>query len=111
MYERYHHDVVGVNSRLDSIQAGVLKQNYHIWMPYNKARQDAAKNSVFGKIPNIWAPTICESCDCHVFHQYVIRILNGKRDGLLEHLQAKEFHVRFIIQFHYTVKSVCRCSL
>jgi UDP-2-acetamido-2-deoxy-ribo-hexuluronate aminotransferase len=39
--------------------------------------------------PNILAPTICDSCDCHVFHQYVIRITNGKRDALLAHLQEK----------------------
>ena len=91
MYERYHHDVVGVNSRLDSIQAGVLKAKLPNLDLYNKARQEAArKYSLALSInPNIWAPTICESCDCHVFHQYVIRILNGKRDGLLEHLQAK----------------------
>ena len=91
MYERYHHDVVGVNSRLDSMQAGVLKAKLPHLDTYNKARQDAARkySLALGVNPNIWAPTICESCDCHVFHQYVIRILNGKRDGLLEHLQAK----------------------
>jgi dTDP-4-amino-4,6-dideoxygalactose transaminase len=91
MYERYHHDVVGVNSRLDSIQAGVLKAKLPHLDAYNKARQDAARkySEILGQNPNIWTPTICESCDCHVFHQYVIRILNGKRDGLLEHLQAK----------------------
>jgi UDP-2-acetamido-2-deoxy-ribo-hexuluronate aminotransferase len=91
MYERYHHDVVGVNSRLDSIQAGVLKAKLPHLDAYNKARQDAARkySLALSQNPNIWAPFICESCDCHVFHQYVIRILNGKRDGLLEHLQAK----------------------
>lgn len=91
MYERYHHDVVGVNSRLDSMQAGVLKVKLPHLDTYNKARQDAARkySQLLGVSPNIWAPTICESCDCHVFHQYVIRILNGKRDGLLEHLQGK----------------------
>jgi dTDP-4-amino-4,6-dideoxygalactose transaminase len=91
MYERYHHDVVGVNSRLDSIQAGVLKAKLPNLDAYNKARQEAARkySLALSLNPNIWVPTICESCDCHVFHQYVIRILNGKRDGLLEHLQAK----------------------
>ncbi|WP_288983048.1 DegT/DnrJ/EryC1/StrS family aminotransferase [uncultured Flavobacterium sp.] len=91
MYERYHHDVVGVNSRLDSIQAGVLKAKLPHLDTYNKARQEAARkySLALSKNPNIWAPFICDSCDCHVFHQYVIRILNGKRDGLLEHLQAK----------------------
>lgn len=91
MYERYHHDVVGVNSRLDSIQAGVLKAKLPHLDTYNKARQDAArKYSVALSVnPNIWAPFICETCDCHVFHQYVIRIMNGKRDGLLAYLQEK----------------------
>ena len=91
MYERYHHDVVGVNSRLDSMQAGVLKAKLPHLDTYNKARQDAARkySLALSVNPNIWAPTICDSCDCHVFHQYVIRILNGKRDGLLEHLQGK----------------------
>ena len=89
MYERYHHDVVGVNSRLDSIQAGVLKAKLQHLDTYNIARQDAARkySLALGVNKNIVAPTICESCDCHVFHQYVIRITNGKRDGLLAHLQ------------------------
>ncbi len=92
MYVRYHHDVVGVNSRLDSIQAGVLKAKLPHLDTYNKARQDAARkySALLGVNPNLWVPTICESCDCHVFHQYVIRVLNGKRDALLAHLQAKD---------------------
>lgn len=90
MYERYHHDVVGVNSRLDSIQAGVLKAKLPHLDTYNKARQEAARkySAALGANPNIWVPTICDACDCHVFHQYVIRVLNGKRDGLLAHLQG-----------------------
>ena len=92
MYERYHHDVVGVNSRLDSMQAGVLKAKLPHLDTYNKARQDAAMkySTALGVNTNIWVPTICDTCDCHVFHQYVIRILNGKRDALLAHLQSKD---------------------
>lgn len=92
MYVRYHHDVVGVNSRLDSIQAGVLKAKLPHLDAYNKARQEAARkySEILGKNSNLWVPTICENCDCHVFHQYVFRVLNGKRDGLLAHLQEKE---------------------
>src|SRR5690606_5455893 len=65
MYARYHHDVVGVNSRLDSIQAGVLKAKLPHLDAYNKARQEAARkySEILGKNPNIWVPTICESCD------------------------------------------------
>lgn len=92
MYERYHHDVVGVNSRLDSMQAGVLKAKLPHLDTYNNARQDAARkySLALGVNDNIWVPTICDTCDCHVFHQYVIRILNGKRDALLAHLQSKD---------------------
>lgn len=91
MYVRYHHDVVGVNSRLDSIQAAVLKAKLPHLDHYNRARQEAARkySAALGSNPNIWVPTICEQCDCHVFHQYVIRILNGKRDALMAHLQEK----------------------
>jgi len=91
MYVRYHHDVVGVNSRLDSIQAAVLKAKLPHLDTYNKARQTAARkySEALGANPNICVPTICDHCDCHVFHQYVIRILNGKRDALLAHLQEK----------------------
>lgn len=92
MYERYHHDVVGVNSRLDSIQAGVLKAKLSRLDEYNKARQDASRkySMALGVNKNIVVPMICDTCDCHVFHQYVIRITNGKRDGLLAHLQSKD---------------------
>lgn len=92
MYERYHHDVVGVNSRLDSMQAGVLKAKLPHLDVYNAARQNAARKytAALDVNPNIIAPNICDTCDCHVFHQYVIRITNGKRDGLLAHLQSKQ---------------------
>jgi len=43
MYVRYHHDVVGVNSRLDSIQAGVLNAKLPLLDAYGKARRDAAR--------------------------------------------------------------------
>jgi dTDP-4-amino-4,6-dideoxygalactose transaminase len=92
MYERYHHDVVGVNSRLDSMQAGVLKAKLSRLDEYNKARQEASRkySMALGVNKNIVVPMICDTCDCHVFHQYVIRLTNGKRDGLLAHLQGKD---------------------
>lgn len=92
MYERYHHDVVGVNSRLDSIQAGVLKAKLSHLDHYNKARKEAANkyNNAFAGNSNIITPSFDITADDHVFHQYVIRITNGKRDGLLAHLQSKE---------------------
>jgi len=91
MYERYHHDVVGVNSRLDSIQAAVLNAKLPLLDQYNKSRQDAARKytSAFEGHKNIIAPSICEICDCHVFHQYTLRIIHADRDGLMQHLLNK----------------------
>ena len=95
MYKRYHHDVVGVNSRLDSVQAAVLDAKLPHLNSYNKSRQNAAKKyteSLQG-LDEIITPKfangcleICDNCHCHVFHQYTIRILNNKRDDLAKHL-------------------------
>ncbi|SFN81325.1 dTDP-4-amino-4,6-dideoxygalactose transaminase [Paenimyroides ummariense] len=91
MYERYHHDVVGVNSRLDSIQAVVLNAKLPLLDKYNTARKNAAKayNDAFSVNENIITPVFDIDGDDHVFHQYVMRITNGKRDALLTHLQEK----------------------
>ncbi|MFT7334942.1 MAG: UDP-2-acetamido-2-deoxy-ribo-hexuluronate aminotransferase [Porticoccaceae bacterium] len=91
MYERYHHDVVGVNSRLDSIQAAVLNAKLPFLDQYNSARQNAARKYTlaFEGSKYIVAPSICDICDCHVFHQYTLRIIDADRDGLLQHLMSK----------------------
>ena len=91
MYERYHHDVVGVNSRLDSIQAAVLNAKLPLLDQYNKARQNAARkySAAFEGHKNIISPTICDICDCHVFHQYTLRIIAADRNGLMQHLLDK----------------------
>lgn len=99
MYERYHHDVVGVNSRLDSIQAAVLRAKLPHLDNYNTARRNAARKytAAFAEVDHIVTPTgfcdagqsICDTCDCHVFHQYTLKITNGKRDDLVKHLNEK----------------------
>jgi dTDP-4-amino-4,6-dideoxygalactose transaminase len=91
MYERYHHDVVGVNSRLDSIQAAVLNAKLPLLDQYNQARQNAARkySAAFEGHKNIVAPSICDICDCHVFHQYTLRIIDADRNGLMQHLLDK----------------------
>ena len=99
MYKRYYHDVVGVNSRLDSIQAAVLKAKLPLLDEYCDSRREAARyyNNAFADNPNIITPStksnatpncgeICDTCDCHVFHQYTLQITNGKRDELHKHL-------------------------
>ncbi|WP_372745420.1 DegT/DnrJ/EryC1/StrS family aminotransferase [Lutibacter sp.] len=84
MYVRYHHDVVGVNSRLDSIQAAVLSTKLAHLDDYNKARQEAAKkyNAAFAGQKNIVTPAIYDECVDHVFHQYTLKVLNVDRDQL-----------------------------
>jgi len=98
MYERYHHDVVGVNSRLDSLQAAVLRAKLPLLNTYNAKRRAAARkySAAFKDIENIVVPEtvtgcegICDTCDCHVFHQYTLKITNGKRDALVKHLGEK----------------------
>ncbi|KAA5826400.1 DegT/DnrJ/EryC1/StrS family aminotransferase [Algibacter amylolyticus] len=95
MYERYHHDVVGVNSRLDSIQAAVLNAKLPHLDTYNKARQTAARkyNAAFKGMDSVITPKtvnecdgICDTCDCHVFHQYTLRVKGVDRDALVKHL-------------------------
>jgi len=99
MYERYYHDVVGVNSRLDSIQAAVLRSKLPKLDFYNQKRWEAASKytKAFKGQEHIVAPKIscgCEMeksvCDCHVFHQYTLRITNSKRDELVKHLNDND---------------------
>lgn len=96
MYERYHHDVVGVNSRLDSIQAAVLRAKLPHLDSYNTARKKTAQkyNDAFKNHKNIITPSACgkcseksfQECNCHVFHQYTLKVVNTDRDALVKHL-------------------------
>jgi UDP-2-acetamido-2-deoxy-ribo-hexuluronate aminotransferase len=91
MYERYYHDEVGVNSRLDSIQAAVLRKKLPNLDSYNDARRKAADyyDEAFASNENILTPKRAEY-STHVFHQYTLRILNGKRNELQKFLTEKE---------------------
>ncbi|KAF2518174.1 DegT/DnrJ/EryC1/StrS family aminotransferase [Flavobacterium salilacus subsp. salilacus] len=91
MYERYHHDVVGVNSRLDSVQAAVLNAKLPLLDEYNQARRAAADkyNAAFAGHADIITPLTKGADDSHVFHQYTLRVLNADRNALLKHLQEK----------------------
>lgn len=91
MYERYYHDVVGVNSRLDSIQATILRKKLPNLDSYNDARRKAAEyyDEVFANHPHILIPARQEN-STHVFHQYTLRILNGKRNELQAFLAEQE---------------------
>ena len=91
MYERYYHDEVGVNSRLDSIQAAVLRKKLPLLDSYNEARRKAADyyDEAFSGQENVLTPKRADY-STHVFHQYTLRILNGKRNELQKFLSEKE---------------------
>ncbi|MGY5354525.1 DegT/DnrJ/EryC1/StrS family aminotransferase [Wenyingzhuangia sp. IMCC45467] len=90
MYQKYYYDVVGVNSRLDSIQANILNIKLPHLDHYNKARQQAANfyNRAFANSKHIITP-ITSTFSNHVFHQYTLRITNGKRNELHEYLKEQ----------------------
>jgi dTDP-4-amino-4,6-dideoxygalactose transaminase len=92
MYKRYHHDVVGVNSRLDSIQAVVLNEKLKLLDFYNERRKWAAirYSQLLQDHPNIETPITSGDCDSHVYHQYTLKIVGADRDALVAHLQQHD---------------------
>ena len=81
---KYHHEVVGCNSRLDSIQAEILNIKLKYLDLYNSNRKIMANNynQAFNEIDMIKTPKVISNSD-HVYHQYTLRVLNGKRDELI----------------------------
>lgn len=89
--KRYYHDVVGCNSRLDSIQAAVLRIKLRELDNYIAARNEAASyyDNFFAKFENVTTPFRHNKSN-HVFHQYTMRLEGIDRDGLVEYLGSKD---------------------
>ena len=88
MDKRYYHDLVGLNSRLDSIQAAILDVKLKYLNSYNERRRNSAlrySKNLKG-IEGVITPNIPSDPQNHVFHQYTLRILDSKRDMLTEYL-------------------------
>lgn len=91
MEVRYYHDSIGVNSRLDSVQAAILKIKLKHLDEYAKARQKAADyyDNAFAKSDKLITPKR-SSFSTHVFHQYTLITKNIDRNKLQEFLTSKE---------------------
>ncbi|MDL1912990.1 MAG: DegT/DnrJ/EryC1/StrS family aminotransferase [Bergeyella sp.] len=91
MYERYYHDEVGVNSRLDSLQAAVLRKKLPHLDGYNEARRKVADyyDKVLSESKDLLIPKRLPNSS-HVFHQYTLRVLNKKRNGLKDYLESQD---------------------
>ena len=88
MKVRYYHDTIGVNSRLDTIQAAILRVKLRHLDEFNEARRSAASHydSELSGLPGIEVP-VRSPFSTHIFHQYTLRIGDGSRDSLREFLE------------------------
>ena len=87
----YYHDEIGVNSRLDSIQAAILRIKLRHLDEYAAARRKVADyyDKAFSGNEKILTPARTKNSD-HVFHQYTLRLKNADRNKLREQLASKE---------------------
>jgi dTDP-4-amino-4,6-dideoxygalactose transaminase len=95
MQPRYYHKVVGINSRLDALQAAILRVKLPHLDDWTAARQANAHRysqmfSACGLHQTLGLPA-ARPDGCHVWNQYIVRVPNGQRDALREHL--KQAHI------------------
>ena len=90
MKVRYHYNNVGVNSRLDTLQAAILRVKLKYLDRFNNSRRMAADyyDKAFSGCRDIIVP-LREKYSSHIFHQYTVRIPNGRRDELKMYLEGK----------------------
>lgn len=83
--KKYHNETVGYNSRLDTMQAAILRVKLPHMDRFNAHRRDVAAryNEAFADLPGLVTPELAPG---HSFHQYTVRVLNGRRDELQQAL-------------------------
>ena len=89
MKVRYHHDRIGVNSRLDTIQAAILSVKLKYLEHYNSARIYAADyyDSKLKVCSHLVVPNRVKWSN-HIFHQYTLKVIDANRDDLIKHLAS-----------------------
>ena len=88
--KKYHHELIGFNSRLDTIQAAILNVKLKYLKDFNEARKVVAEKYTvaFNGLNDIFTPA-SENYTTHVYNQYTLRVKNNKRDELKKHLEKK----------------------
>ncbi len=91
MKERYHYDDIGVNSRLDTLQAAILNVKLKYLDKFNSARKAVADyyDEAFKNCPSIITP-VRSGFSTHIFHQYTVKVKNGKRNDLKKYLEQSK---------------------
>ena len=88
---KYNHEIIGVNSRLDTLQAAFLRVKLRHLNEFNTLRQQAAQlyDEALDKKAGLITP-VRNSYSTHLYHQYTLRIADGKRNELKAFLQSKQ---------------------
>jgi len=101
--KKYYYDFVGVNSRLDTIQAAILRVKLKYLAEFNNSRIKAAEfyDKAFGSYPQIKIPYRSEYSS-HTFHQYTLTLSGSNRDGLRNYLKENQIPsmVYYPLPFH-----------
>lgn len=88
--KKYFHEVIGMNSRLDTLQAAILDVKLKKLKEYQTARQNVASiyDDILKDVSSVQTP-FRDKKSTHVFHQYTLKVLNGRRDELKTYLSEK----------------------
>ncbi len=87
--KKYHNEMFGYNSRLDTFQAAIMRVKLPHVDEWNGCRQEAAAtyDELLADVPGVVAPHVVTG-GAHIYHQYTVRILSGRRDAVRERLTA-----------------------
>jgi dTDP-4-amino-4,6-dideoxygalactose transaminase len=110
---QYKHDIIGLNSRLDALQAAILRVKLKHLKSFEKARSIVTDyyDSNLSKHPNLLVPKRSDFTS-HVFHQYTLKLNGINRDALRNHLKSigipSMVYYPLPIHFQEAFKNICR---
>lgn len=104
LHQKYFHELVGVNSRLDSMQAVILNAKLAHLKTYERARNEVAESytQAFKGLKGIETP-VTMPYSTHVFHQYTLKITNGARDEFKKYMESRNIPtmIYYPMPLHY----------